>query len=62
MPLYIKLDIRDNGRIYAFSSDKADWIGRTSICSDISVPAVLRKLAARIGQDAKTNHTAQGAS
>jgi hypothetical protein len=53
MPLYIKLDIKGNGKIYAFTSDEASWAGVTSSICSTSVPAALRRLAAEIAKGPK---------
>lgn len=53
MPLYIKIDVADNGGIYAWMKNDKEGPYPPSNLHSISVPALLRKLAKKIATEAK---------
>lgn len=53
MPLYLKLDIADNGRVYAWMKDNTTEKFLPSSTYAQSVSAVLRKLATKIAKESK---------
>lgn len=53
MPMIIKLDVTDSGSIYAWvKKDGASEYPPSSL-HDVSVPRLLRKLAAKIAKESK---------
>ena len=53
MPLIIKLDVADDGRVYAWMKDNTTDRYKASSTYASSVPAVLRKLALKIARESK---------